>query len=41
MGSSKNNLLMLLLIDGIEKYIRIAIQDYTRRRMMHGVCELI
>jgi len=46
-GSSKNNPLMKLLINGIEKYIirdwgntKIAKQDYTRRRMIHGVCEL-
>ena len=48
MGSSKNNPLMRLLIDGIEKYIirdwgdtRIAKQDYVRKRRIHGVCELI
>jgi len=48
MGSSKNNPLMRLLIDGIEKYIirdwgntKIAKQDYTRRRKIHGVCEVI
>jgi mannosyltransferase OCH1-like enzyme len=47
MGSSKNNPLIRLLIDGIEKYIirdwgntRIAKQDYTRKRIIHGVCEL-
>jgi hypothetical protein len=39
---------MKLLIDGIEKYIirdwgnkRIAKQDYIRKRMIHGVCEVI
>jgi mannosyltransferase OCH1-like enzyme len=41
MGSSKNNPLMRLLIEGIEKYIKIKIQDYVKRRMVHGVCELI
>ena len=48
MGSSKNNPLMKLLINGIENYIirdwgsiRIAKQDYTRKRMIIGVCELI
>lgn len=48
MGSSKNNPLMRLLIEGIEKYIirdwgdkRIAKQDYVRKRMIIGVCELI
>lgn len=48
MGSSKNNPLMRLLIDGIEKYIirdwgntRIAKQDYMRKRKIIGVCELI
>ena len=48
MGSSKNNLLMRLLIEGIEKYIirdwgntRIAKQDYIRKRNINGVCELI
>lgn len=48
MGSSKNNALMLLLIEGIQKYItrdwgniRIAKKDYTRKRMTTGVCELI
>jgi mannosyltransferase OCH1-like enzyme len=47
MGSSKNNPLIRLLIDGIEKYIirdwgntRIAKQDYTRKRMINGVCEV-
>lgn len=41
MGSSKNNPLMRLLIDGIEKYTKISKEDYTKRRMVHGVCELI
>jgi len=48
MGSSKNNPLMRLLINGIEKYIirdwgstRIAKQDYIRKRKIIGVCELI
>jgi len=48
MGSSKNNPLMRLLIDGIEKYIirdwgatRIVKQDYIRKRNINGVCELI
>jgi mannosyltransferase OCH1-like enzyme len=41
MGSSKNNPLMLLLIDGIEKYTKISKENYTRKRMVHGVCELI
>jgi mannosyltransferase OCH1-like enzyme len=48
MGSSKNNALMRLLIEGIEKYItreseniRITQQNYVKRRMIHGVCELI
>ena len=41
MGSSKNNPLMKLLIDGIEKYIKITEKDYVKRRMIHGVCELI
>ena len=43
MGSSKNNPLMRLLIDGIEKYIirdwgatRIVIQDYIRKRNING-----
>ena len=40
MDNPKNNPLMRLLIDGIEKYIRIAKQDYIKRRMMHGVCEI-
>ena len=41
MGSSKNNPLMRLLIDGIENYIKISKENYTKRRMVHGVCELI
>jgi hypothetical protein len=48
MGSSKNNILMKKLIEGIEKYIirewdnnNIIRKDYLRKRMMHGVCELI
>ena len=41
MGSSKNNPLMRLLIDGIEKYIINSKENYTRKRMVHGVCELI
>jgi hypothetical protein len=48
MGTSKNNPLMRLLIDGIDKYIirdwgnqKIAKQDYTRKRRIYGVCELI
>ena len=48
MGSSINNPLMRLLIEGIEKYIirdwgaiRIAKQDYIRKRNIIGVCELI
>ena len=40
MGSSKNNPLMKLLIDGIENYIKITEKDYVKRRMIHGVCEL-
>lgn len=48
MGSSKNNPLMRVLIDGIEKYIirdwgstRISKKDYIRKRIIIGVCELI
>jgi hypothetical protein len=48
MGSSKNNILMKKLIEGIEKYIirnwgnkNIVKKDYLRKRMVHGVCELI
>jgi mannosyltransferase OCH1-like enzyme len=41
MGSSKNNPLMKLLIEGIENYIKISKQNYIKKRMMHGVCELI
>ena len=48
MGSSKNNSLMKLLIEGIESYIirkwqnnKIAHVDYNRKKKIHGPCQLI
>ena len=48
MGSTKNNQLMKLLINNIEKYIirswdnnKIVPKDYQRKRNFHGVCKTI